>query len=49
MSEGLQPGFLREDEDLLLTKIKFPRQGETAGRKGYEPGWRDPEKWALLA
>jgi hypothetical protein len=49
VEDGLRPKFLNNEDCRLLTKIKFPSSGEKAGRKGYEPGWKEVEKWALVA
>ncbi|KAI7216072.1 hypothetical protein KC333_g5080 [Hortaea werneckii] len=47
--EGIRPGFLNSEDCRLLTKLKFPNRGDTASRKGYDPGWKEVEKWALIA
>ncbi|RMY02343.1 hypothetical protein D0868_08018 [Hortaea werneckii] len=47
--EGIRPGFLNSEDCRLLTKLKFPNRGDTASRKGYDPGWKEVEKWALVA
>ncbi|KAI7551180.1 hypothetical protein KC331_g2711 [Hortaea werneckii] len=47
--EGIRPAFLNSEECRLLTKLKFPNRGDTASRKGYDPGWKEVEKWALIA
>ncbi|KAI7340163.1 hypothetical protein KC315_g832 [Hortaea werneckii] len=47
--EGIRPAFLNSEDCRLLTKLKFPNRGDTASRKGYDPGWKEVEKWALIA
>ncbi|KAI7124343.1 hypothetical protein KC343_g5301, partial [Hortaea werneckii] len=47
--EGIRPSFLNSEDCRLLTKLKFPNRGDTASRKGYDPGWKEVEKWALIA
>ncbi|KAI7477830.1 hypothetical protein KC351_g8627 [Hortaea werneckii] len=47
--EGIRPAFLNSEDCRLLTKLKFPNKGDTASRKGYDPGWKEVEKWALIA
>lgn len=47
--DGLRPHFLNTEDCRLLTKLKFPSSGDSASRNGYYPGWKEIEKWALLA
>ncbi|WPH00789.1 Hypothetical protein R9X50_00361900 [Acrodontium crateriforme] len=47
--DGLRPCFLNNEECSLLTKIKQPGKNDEASRRGFIPGWREVEKWALLA
>jgi hypothetical protein len=52
VEDGLRPAFLGGEDCRLLTKLKHPTQedGEVkASRRGYDPGWKEVEKWALLA
>lgn len=52
--DGIRPRFLSGSDCRLLTKIKVPPQGVgqvsmKAGRRQLEPGYKEAEKWALLA
>lgn len=47
--DGLRPDFLNTEDCRLLTKLKFPTNADKASRKGYDPGWKEVEKWALVA
>jgi len=47
--DGLRPHFLNTEDCRLLTKLKFPSAGDFASRNVYYPGWKEIEKWALLA
>lgn len=47
--DGLRPAFLNTEDCRLLTKLKFPSSADKASRKGYDPGWKEVEKWALVA
>jgi hypothetical protein len=49
VDDGLRPPFLSTEDCRLLTKIKLPSSSDSASRRGYEPGWKEVEKWALLA
>lgn len=49
VEDGLRPDFLNTEDCRLLTKLKFPHEGSTASRHGYSPGWKEVEKWALVA
>ena len=49
VEDGLRPDFLCEEDCRLLTKLKFPSNSDKASRKGYDPGWKEVEKWALVA
>ena len=49
VEDGLRPPFLASEDCSLLTKLKLPSSKDRAGRRGYEPGWKEVEKWALLA
>lgn len=49
VEDGLRPSFLSGEDTRLLTKLKF-EQGKThGGRHSYPPGYKEVEKWALLA
>ncbi|KAK5109444.1 hypothetical protein LTR62_007003 [Meristemomyces frigidus] len=47
--DGLRPAFLNTSECSLLTSVKIPSSGDTAGRRGYVEGWKEVEKWTLVA
>jgi len=47
--DGLRPAFLNTEDCCLLGKLKMPGETDTASRKGYQPGWKEVEKWALVA
>ncbi|KAK3713930.1 hypothetical protein LTR37_008180 [Vermiconidia calcicola] len=47
--DGLRPAFLSNEDCRLLTKLKHPSNDDQASRRGYEPGWKEVEKWALIA
>lgn len=49
VDDGLRPAFLNNEESRLLTKLKLPNTKDSASRRHYEPGWKEVEKWALLA
>lgn len=49
VEDGLRPSFLNNEDCRLLTKLKLPSSGYSVSRRGYEPGWKEVEKWALLA
>lgn len=49
VEDGLRPAFLNTEDCRLLTKVKMPGDGDMASRKGYEKGWKEVEKWALVA
>nr|POE56555.1 hypothetical protein CFP56_33527 [Quercus suber] len=48
IEDGVRPQFLNQEDCRLLTKIKFPGKKSTA-RNGYLPGWKEVEKWVLVA
>ncbi|KAK4539801.1 hypothetical protein LTR36_010335 [Oleoguttula mirabilis] len=47
--DGLRPAFLNTEDCRLLTKLKFPSSEDSASRRGYDKGWKEVEKWALVA
>lgn len=48
--DGLRPSFLNNEDCRLLSKIKFPPNQYLEGkRRVFAPGWKEVEKWALLA
>lgn len=47
--DGLRPMFLNTEDCRLLTKLKIPKMEDRARRRIYEPGYKEVEKWALLA
>lgn len=49
VDEGLRPAALNNEDCRLLTKLKLPGSNDSASRRGYEPGWKEVEKWTLLA
>ncbi|KAH9822744.1 hypothetical protein Tdes44962_MAKER04713 [Teratosphaeria destructans] len=49
VEDGLRPNFLNTEDCRLLTKVKFPTKEDEASRNGYHPGWKEVEKWALVA
>jgi hypothetical protein len=49
VEDGLRPAFLAGEDCRLLTKVKLERDGETASRRRYPQGYKEVEKWALLA
>lgn len=49
VEDGLRPAFLNTEDCRLLTKLKHPSSEDKASRRSYEPGWKEVEKWALLA
>jgi hypothetical protein len=51
VEDGLRPAFLAGEDSRLLTKVKLEHAGagETAGRRRYPQGYKEVEKWALLA
>jgi len=49
VEDGLRPTFLNNEDCRLLTKLKIPASGDFASRRGYQPGWKEVEKWSLLA
>jgi len=49
VEDGLRPAFLNNEDCRLLTKLKIPSSGDFASRRGYQPGWKEVEKWSLLA
>nr|POE78484.1 hypothetical protein CFP56_60716 [Quercus suber] len=48
IEDGTRPRFLNQENCRLLTKIKFPGK-KSAARNGYLPGWKEVEKWVLVA
>ena len=49
VEDGLRPTFLNQEDTRLLTKLKVPSSGEHIGRRQYPQGYKEVEKWALLA
>lgn len=49
VEDGLRPAFLNNEDCRLLTKIKLPSSTDSTSRRGFEPGWKEVEKWTLLA
>ena len=49
VEDGLRPAFLAGEDCRLLTKLKHPGSDDKAARRNYEPGWKEGEKWALVA
>lgn len=49
VEDGLRPKFLSGEDSRLLTKLKHEQAGEYAGRRSFPPGYKEVEKWALLA
>lgn len=49
--DGLRPTFLSNEDCRLLTKLKIPEShaGAEARRRTYLPGYKEVEKWALVA
>ncbi|KAM3417649.1 hypothetical protein BST61_g5885 [Cercospora zeina] len=47
--DGLRPFFLSNEDCRLITKLKIPQSADETRRRKYEPGFKDVEKWALLA
>lgn len=49
VEDGLRPAFLAGEDTRLLTKLKLERATQYAGRRSYPQGYKEVEKWALLA
>ncbi|KAK5166284.1 uncharacterized protein LTR77_008545 [Saxophila tyrrhenica] len=49
IEDGLRPAFLNNEDCRLLTKVKVPSEEDQVKRRGLAPGWKEVEKWALLA
>jgi len=49
VEDGLRPAFLAGEDTRLLTKLKLETATEYAGRRSYPQGYKEVEKWALLA
>lgn len=47
--DGLRPAFLNTEDCRLLTKLKIPETQPEARRRTYLPGYKEVEKWALVA
>lgn len=47
--EGLRPSFLQAEDCRLLTKLKIPGAADHTRRRTYPQGYKEVEKWALLA
>ena len=48
VEDGLRPPFLAGEDARLLTKLKLEHT-DYAGRRSYPQGYKEVEKWALLA
>jgi hypothetical protein len=48
VEDGLRPKFLAGEDSRLLTKLKLEHT-DYAGRRSYPQGYKEVEKWALLA
>ena len=49
VEDGLRPAFLAGEDSRLLTKLKLEHAAESAARRSYPQGYKEVEKWALLA
>ena len=49
VEDGLRPAFLSSEDCRLITKVKVPSSDDEVSRRKFEPGWKEIEKWALLA
>jgi hypothetical protein len=49
VEDGLRPTFLAGEDTRLLTKLKIEQGAESARRRSYPQGYKEVEKWALLA
>jgi hypothetical protein len=49
VEDGLRPTFLNNEDCRLLTKLKLPANGDHTSRRRFEKGFKEVEKWALLA
>jgi hypothetical protein len=49
VEDGLRPAFLAGEDTRLLTKLKIEHASESARRRSYPQGYKEVEKWALLA
>ncbi|GAB7323234.1 hypothetical protein MBLNU13_g05723t1 [Cladosporium sp. NU13] len=49
VEDGLRPTFLAGEDTRLLTKLKLERATDNAERRSYPQGYKEVEKWALLA
>jgi hypothetical protein len=49
VEDGLRPMFLAGEDTRLLTKLKIEQGAESARRRSYPQGYKEVEKWALLA
>ncbi|KAK6436921.1 hypothetical protein LTR95_006888 [Oleoguttula sp. CCFEE 5521] len=47
--DGLRPNFLNNEDCRLLTKLKFPLSNNALSRHSYPDGYKEVEKWSLLA
>nr|OQO24563.1 hypothetical protein B0A51_07734 [Rachicladosporium sp. CCFEE 5018] len=47
--DGLRPSFLNDEDCRLLTKLKFPLSNNALSRHSYPDGYKEVEKWSLLA
>ncbi|KAK6428851.1 hypothetical protein LTR95_015002 [Oleoguttula sp. CCFEE 5521] len=47
--DGLRPSFLNNEDCRLLTKLKFPLSINALSRHSYPDGYKEVEKWSLLA
>lgn len=49
VEDGLRPTFLNNEDCRLLTKLKVPSIEDHTSRRGFDQGFKEVEKWALLA
>lgn len=49
VEDGLRPAFLSGEDSRLLTKVKIEQDQSYAGRRSFPQGYKEVEKWALLA
>ncbi|KAF2720569.1 hypothetical protein K431DRAFT_226194 [Polychaeton citri CBS 116435] len=47
--EGIKPSWLNREDCRLITKLKIPEAQKTVQRRGYLPGYKEVERWALVA
>lgn len=49
VEDGIRPSFLNNEDCRLITKLKVPTSDDHTSRRGFEPNYKEIEKWALLA